>query len=85
MSFESAIKLMTVSFDSTLKANLSVGLPLDLLVIERDRFAPRHERRIDANDPYFRAISTGWSEALRAALDALPDYRIEPRLYDAKR
>lgn len=85
MSFESAVKLMTVSFDSTLKANLSVGLPLDLLVIERDRFAPRHERRIDGNDPYFRAISTGWSEALRAALDALPDYRIEPRLYDANR
>jgi len=83
MSFESAVKLMTVSFDSTLKANLSVGLPLDLLVIERDRFAPRHERRIDGSDPYFRAISTGWSEALRAALDGLPDYRMEPRLHDA--
>lgn len=76
MSFESAVKLLTVSFDSTLKANLSVGLPLDLLVIERDHFTPRHERRIDASDPYFQSVSTSWSEALRSALDGLPDYRM---------
>ncbi|MEJ2457783.1 MAG: peptidase, partial [Novosphingobium sp.] len=78
MTFEAAVKLMTVSFDSTLKANLSVGLPLDLLVIERDHFAPHHERRIDAADPYFQAVSTGWGEALKQALDALPDYRMDP-------
>ncbi|MGF7155646.1 peptidase [Novosphingobium gossypii] len=77
MSFESAVKLMTVSFDSTLKANLSVGLPLDLLVIERDNFAPRHERRIEAGDPYFQSVSTSWSEALRSALDGLPNYRMD--------
>lgn len=77
MSFEAAVKLMTVSFDSTLKANLSVGLPLDLLVIERDTFTPRHERRIDATDPYFRAVSAGWSEALKLALEALPDYHLD--------
>lgn len=76
MSFESAVKLLTVSFDSTLKANLSVGLPLDLLVIERDHFTPRHERRIDSSDPYFQSVSTSWSEALRSALDGLPDYRM---------
>lgn len=80
MSFESAVKLLTVSFDSTLKANLSVGLPLDLLVIERDQFTPRHERRIDASDAYFRSVSTSWSEALRNALDGLPDYRMDPAL-----
>ncbi len=56
MSFEDAIKLLTVSMDSTLKANLSVGLPLDLLVIERDRFEPAHERRIEQGDPYFESI-----------------------------
>ncbi|MFC6622366.1 peptidase [Novosphingobium panipatense] len=77
MSFESAIKLLTVSFDSTLKANLSVGLPLDLLVIERDKFAPLHERRIDEADPYFRSVSTSWSEALRHALDGLPNYHLD--------
>ncbi len=74
MSFEAAVKLMTVSFDSTLKANLSVGLPLDLMVIERDSFAPTHERRIESTDPYFTAISDSWSEALRSAFHSLPDY-----------
>ena len=74
MSFEDAVKLLMVSFDSTLKANLSVGLPLDLLVIERDKFAPAHETRIEHNDPYFDAISNSWSEALRTAFHSLPDY-----------
>ena len=74
MSFEDAAKLMMVSFDSTLKANLSVGLPLDLLVIERDRFEPLHCRRIESGDPYFEAISSSWSDALRNAFHSLPDY-----------
>lgn len=74
MSFEDAVKLLMVSFDSTLKANLSVGLPLDLTVIERDRFEPAHERRISGEDPYFQAISSSWGEALRNAFHSLPDY-----------
>ena len=76
MSFESAVKLLMVSFDSTLKANLSVGLPLDLIVLERDRFEPLHERRIDGTDRYFQAVSTGWGEALKRAFLSLPDYVI---------
>jgi putative proteasome-type protease len=74
MSFEDAVKLLTVSFDSTLKANLSVGLPLDLLVVARDGFAPLHEKRIEQNDRYFEAISSSWSDALRKAFHSLPDY-----------
>jgi putative proteasome-type protease len=74
MSFEDAVKLLMVSFDSTLKANLSVGMPLDLLVIERDRFEPLHERRIHADDEYFQAISSRWGDALKAAFHSLPDY-----------
>ncbi len=77
MSFEDAVKLMMVSMDSTLKANLSVGLPLDLMVIERDGFAPLHERRINHDDPYFDAISSSWSEALRTAFHSLPDYSFD--------
>jgi putative proteasome-type protease len=77
MSFEDAVKLLMVSFDSTLKTNLSVGLPLDLLVIERDGFAPFYEKRIDGEDSYFRAISSSWGDALRAAFDSLPDYTID--------
>ena len=74
MSFEDAVKLLMVSFDSTIKANLSVGLPLDLMVMERDTFEPTHKRRIAVDDPYFRAISVGWSEALKLAFESLPDY-----------
>ncbi|WP_260929067.1 proteasome-type protease [Novosphingobium sp. 9] len=77
MSFEEAVKLMIVSFDSTLKANLSVGLPLDLLVVERDTFEPLQERRIDGDDPYFATLSNSWGEALKKALDGLPDYVME--------
>ena len=74
LSFEDSVKLLMVSFDSTLKANLSVGLPLDLMVIERDAFAPTHQKRIEATDPYFVSISSSWSDALRNAFHSLPDY-----------
>ncbi len=76
MDFEDAVKLLMVSFDSTLKANLSVGLPLDLLIVERDTFEPLHERRIDEGDEYFSALSEGWSEALRNAFHSLPKYEL---------
>ncbi|MEM8726282.1 MAG: proteasome-type protease [Pseudomonadota bacterium] len=79
MSFEDATKLLMVSFDSTLKANLSVGLPLDLLIIEKDKFAPHHEHRVTQDDPYFDAISSGWGAALRSAFHSLPDYRLETK------
>lgn len=74
MSFEDAVKLLMVSFDSTLKANLSVGLPLDLMVIERNNFTPLHERRIEQTNAYFEAISSSWSDALRSAFHSLPNY-----------
>ncbi|MBI1404121.1 MAG: peptidase [Porphyrobacter sp.] len=74
MSFEDAVKLLMVSFDSTLKANLSVGLPLDLLVIGKDEFAATHEHRVTAEDPYFATISSSWGDALRSAFHSLPSY-----------
>ena len=74
LSFEDAVKLLMVSFDSTLKANLSVGLPLDMMVIARDTFVPLHQRRIEASDGYFQAVSSGWGEALKQAFHSLPDY-----------
>jgi putative proteasome-type protease len=77
MTFEDAVKLLMVSFDSTIKANLSVGLPLDLLVIEKDAFATLHERRIEGSDPYYRAISSRWGEALKRAFHSLPAYSFE--------
>jgi putative proteasome-type protease len=77
MSFEDAVKLLMVSFDSTLKANLSVGMPLDMLVIGRDRFEPLHERRINADDPYFETISSNWGDALKSAFLSLPAYTFD--------
>ena len=74
MSFEDAVKLLMVSFDSTLKANLSVGMPLDLLVVERGHFTPLYSQRITDADPYFRQISSGWGKALREAFHNLPDF-----------
>ena len=74
MSFEDGVKLLMVSMDSTLAANLSVGMPLDVLVLEKDNFEPLHERRIMASDPYFQAISSGWGQALKQAFHSLPDY-----------
>ncbi|NVK45365.1 MAG: proteasome-type protease [Rhodobacteraceae bacterium] len=74
MSFEEAVKLMLVSFDSTVKANLSVGLPFDLQVIEKDSYQVAYQRRIAAEDPYYLEISTGWGEALKATLDGLPGF-----------
>ena len=77
MSFESAVKLLMVSFDSTMAANLSVALPLDMLILPKDRFEPQQQRRIAVDDPYFSTISSRWSEALRSAFYSLPDYVIE--------
>lgn len=72
MRFEDAVKLLMVSFDSTIKANLSVGAPLDLHIYDEDSFAPGLQRRIEATDPSFEAVTHGWGDALKQALDALP-------------
>ncbi|MEM1273749.1 MAG: proteasome-type protease [Pseudomonadota bacterium] len=74
MSFEDAVKLLMLSFDSTIKANLSVGLPLDLHIYESDTFTHGRQLRIDRDDPFFNMLSTGWGDALRDAFHALPSY-----------
>jgi putative proteasome-type protease len=74
MSFGETAKLLLVSFDSTLKSNLSVGLPLDLFFYRKDSFEPGLKRRIGVDDPYYRTISDGWSDALRNAFRSLPDF-----------
>lgn len=74
MSIEDAVKLLMVSFDSTMKANLSVGLPLDLQVIEADTFRLGVSRRIPREDGYFQMVSQGWGEALKKAFDSLPPF-----------
>lgn len=64
-SLQDAQKAVLLSMDSTLRSNLSVGMPLDLCVIERDACRVTLRRRIEAGDEQFRAMSEAWSRALR--------------------
>lgn len=77
MRFEDAIKLLMVSFDSTLKANLSVGMPLDMHIYETDSLHHGLRRRIEPDDEFFRAISNGWGDKLRDAFNTLPEYSLD--------
>ncbi len=64
-----------LSFDSTIKANLSVGLPLDLQTYTADSFKVTDRPRIEADDEYYQTVSNNWGEALRNALTQLPSYQ----------
>ena len=68
-----ALKAMFLSMDSTIRSNLSVGLPLDMAVIGRDECDLTSKRRIEAEDADYAAISNGWADAIRTAFDSLPD------------
>lgn len=73
LALEQAVKLALISMDSTLRSNLSVGLPLDLVLYRTDALTLDLHRKIDETDPYFNAIRQQWSAALKAAFAALPD------------
>ena len=67
------VKLALISMDSTLRSNLTVGLPVDLLVYRRDSLDIAMRRRINAEDTYFKEIRELWSQALRDAYRAMPN------------
>ena len=64
-SMKDAQKVALLSMDSTLRSNLSVGMPLDLMVIEADACRVTSRRRIEAGDEQFREMSDAWSRILR--------------------
>ena len=68
-----ATKCVLVSFDSTMRSNLSVGMPIDLLCYERDSLEVTRRRRFDDGDPYFTALSHKWSEGTRQVFRQLPE------------
>ena len=70
-TLEDAKKAVLLSMDSTLRSNLSVGMPLDMCVIERDTCRIREFRRIEAGDPQFQKMSEAWSTALREAFQKI--------------
>ena len=70
---DEAAKCALVSMDSTLKSNLSVGLPLDLLVYERERFQTQQIVCIDEQNPYFQMIRNSWGQKLRQVFESIED------------
>jgi putative proteasome-type protease len=68
-----ATKCTIVSFDSTMRSNISVGLPIDLLVYETGSLKVALQRRIQEFDPYFQLIHHQWGEGLRRVFAQLPD------------
>jgi putative proteasome-type protease len=72
-SLAQGAKCALISMDSTIRSNLSVGVPLDLLSIKRDDLRVQSHVNIDENHAYFRMIRTRWSESLRHAFHEIPD------------
>jgi putative proteasome-type protease len=68
-----AMKCVLVSFDSTMRSNLSVGMPIDLVCCERDRLKLNRRHRFAPGDPYFNSLSKEWSEGVRDLFRRLPD------------
>ncbi len=76
MRLGQAAKLILLSFDSTLRSNLSVGMPIDVLIYERDSLDLRREARIGQDDEYFKKLSASWSEALREAFAKIEEFDV---------
>ena len=72
-SLAQAAKCALISMDSTIRSNLSVGLPLDLLTLQRDALRVQSHVNIDEQHAYFGMVRTRWSESLRHAFHELPD------------
>jgi len=70
---DEAAKCALISMDSTIRSNLSVGPPLDLVCLKRDALRVLLHRNVTADDAYFRMIRSGWSDSLRHAFHALPN------------
>jgi putative proteasome-type protease len=71
-TLDEAAKCALISMDSTIRSNLSVGLPLDLFILRSDAFEVCSHMSIDADNAYFDMIRNRWGESLREAFHALP-------------
>jgi putative proteasome-type protease len=72
MDIYDALKVGLISIDSTMRSNLSVGMPIDLIVVRRDVCDAELIYRIEPGEPYFSDLRERWSAALRAAHIAIP-------------
>jgi putative proteasome-type protease len=76
-SLEVAAKYALLSFDATMRSNVTVGPPIDLLLYKRDSLAITRSRRIAAFDPDLNLIHTSWEQALRRAVEQLPEIHFD--------
>jgi putative proteasome-type protease len=76
-SLEVAAKYALLSFDATMRSNVTVGPPIDLLLYKRDTLAITRSRRIAAFDPDLNLIHTSWEQALRRAVEQLPEIQFD--------
>lgn len=70
---DEAVKIGMLSFDSTMKSNLGVARPIDVIAIPRERGAPILTRRIEEADPYFDEITVSWAQLLSDATHRIPN------------
>ena len=68
-----AVKCVLISFDSTIRSNISVAAPIDLMLYETDQFKLKFNQRITDQDPYFSSLRKNWSEGLKAVFHQLPN------------
>ncbi len=70
---QEATKCTLVSFDSTMRSNISVGLPIDIILYETDSMTIKLQRRVEESDAYFQMVHTQWGEGLRRVFAQLPN------------
>jgi putative proteasome-type protease len=70
---DEAAKCALISMDSTLRSNISVGLPLDLLIYENNSLAVTRFVTIDETNQYFQMIRTTWGKQLKAVFESIDD------------
>lgn len=72
-SLRDTMKCVLISFDSTMRSNLSVGMPIDLICIKRDSLRATARQRFPEGDPYFTTLSQHWRDGVRTVFERIPD------------
>lgn len=68
-----AVKCVLISFDSTIRSNISVALPVDLMIYQTDAFNANCKQRLTEQDPYYTSVRKGWAEGLKVVFSSLPN------------
>jgi len=78
-SLEDVARCALVSLDSTMRSNLSVAPPFDLLIYEKNTLSPAHEMRLKLQSPYYASLRKKWLEGLNEAFQQLPQFEWEKK------